>query len=788
MKRFLKIHKNRICSAFVIALMAVGVFGCGKKAQEDTRNFVFSLEDMQLEDGITSASGFKLVKTRDEIVFYGTTNQMEENVAHFVYYDKNGEVALYYTVSLGPDNMDKICVTEEGDVYALLWTKDRENVPADDTMEDGMMGEGFAGPEERTAENGYYFELAKIDKNGEIVVDKNVRDDEPVAALESLNDEYSVQNFVCDTEHIFIQTSDSIIAYDYDLNCLNVLPSQVIDKNLNYASYFNSKSGDLYAMYTDSQYNVVVGKVDLITGTVDKGEKIPGAKYWATISTGVAKDFLYCNNGCLYEFNVGDVELTKVMDFTASGVPTDNIYCAAGFDEQHFIASYRSINDGSTCIGNFCKVNPEDVREKTIIDLAVMDDNEIVRRAVYTFNQNNPDYSIRILNYQAMYSDGSGDLSTAISKLNTDIVSGNMPDILLVGYSIPINTYISKNLIEDLNPYIDADPEFKRGDFNEHILDVFSKDGKLYSLVPVYSVNTVMAKKSVVGDSFSWSIDDAMSIFNNVGANQFFVWKNQEDIIRSCIQMSGGRFVDVEKAECNFNSDEFKKVLEFTKNCIPSGDMDYDFMVKQMGDSENWFRNNKVICQIGSVSDLVNYAYTRSATFGDTVACIGFPCDGGEIGSSINPILNFCISSKSDNKELCWKFLRYFLSDEFQNDSEMSGYGFPLKESAFEEKLKKGQDPNCMGFSWRDEEGNEIFYPMNYWVNGEERELEPLTDEEIDDIRRLIATVNKNGEVDEKIISIILEEAKEYYEDNATIDDVCKRIQSRAQIYIYECQ
>lgn len=67
------------------------------------------------------------------------------------------------------------------------------------------------------------------------------------------------------------------------------------------------------------------------------------------------------------------------------------------------------------------------------------------------------------------------------SKILTRIAGGAAPDIITteVNYFV---TFASKNVLEDLNPYLESDSEFKVQDFFPQIIDRFTVDGKLYAV------------------------------------------------------------------------------------------------------------------------------------------------------------------------------------------------------------------------------------------------------------------------------------------------------------------
>ena len=146
----------------------------------------------------------------------------------------------------------------------------------------------------------------------------------------------------------------------------------------------------------------------------------------------------------------------------------------------------------------FTKVDPKDVVDKKVLTLACNDINWEIRKHVVEFNKTNPEYRIQITDYFQYNTED--DYTIGTTRLNTDIVSGKVPDILVLNENLPLESYMAKGLFEDLYPYIDKDDAFRREDFFPNVLKAYENNGKLYRLVPRFTVYTVTGKTADVGD------------------------------------------------------------------------------------------------------------------------------------------------------------------------------------------------------------------------------------------------------------------------------------------------
>lgn len=129
------------------------------------------------------------------------------------------------------------------------------------------------------------------------------------------------------------------------------------------------------------------------------------------------------------------------------------VYHLSAVSEKELYGVMADDMTGEEALMKFTKVDPKDVADKTVLTLACYYLDWEVRKYVVEFNKSNPDYRITITDYSQY--DTDEDYTAGITKLNTDIVSGKMPDILLLNDNIPVESYAAKGLFEDLYFYID---------------------------------------------------------------------------------------------------------------------------------------------------------------------------------------------------------------------------------------------------------------------------------------------------------------------------------------------
>lgn len=581
-----------------------------------------------------------------------------------------------------------------------------------------------------------------------------------------------VDSLACDKDGrilLYINGDERLLLIlDKDSNLVKKLAIE--DENL--SSIMVSDNGKVMATSWGDTAQTIK-EINLETGELSEAYKVPGNSYNYSYYPGYGFDLYLVGNNALYGYNLGEEEITKLMDFIDSDLESTNIFNIHPISDTQFYACYYPMMGDGQVFGMFTKVNPADVKDKTVLTLACNYADYTVTEQVIKFNKNNDTYRIQIKDYSVYNTEE--DYTQSYTRLNADIVAGNIPDILQVSFGIPVDSYISKGLFEDLYPYIDADEEYNRDSLVMNIMDTFSVDGKLYQLIPSVSVITVAAKTADVGEERGWTLDDLNALAaSKPEGTEIFADTIRSSILQSCIQMSGEQFINWETGECSFDSEGFVKFLEFVKQ-FPEEWQERD--ESYWNNYESMYREGRTLLQQEYISGFSDFNRIEKGTFGEPVTMIGFPSENKN-GSAFDWNMNFAISAKSANKDGAWEFLRYFLSYEYQKDM----WGIPLNLQCYEEMKEKAmQKPYYM-----DENNKKVEYDETYYIDGVEIVIPPMTKEEVQEAEDFIFSINQVSAYNESLNNIIMEEAEGFFAGQKSAKEVADIIQSRAKIYVNE--
>lgn len=132
--------------------------------------------------------------------------------------------------------------------------------------------------------------------------------------------------------------------------------------------------------------------------------------------------------------------------------------------------------------------NPD--TELTVFSLK---DNATVRQTIGEFQRRNP--TVRVNFRVAQTSEGAATTEDVIRALNTELLSGKAPDILLLD-GLPADSYIEKNVLLDLTDLV-KELTGVHG-LLENLMNAYEKDGKIYGVPARFTFPVMMGGKDAL--------------------------------------------------------------------------------------------------------------------------------------------------------------------------------------------------------------------------------------------------------------------------------------------------
>ena len=432
--------------------------------------------------------------------------------------------------------------------------------------------------------------------------------------------------------------------------------------------------------------------------------------------------------------------------------------------------------------------------EKTVLTLATLSLSQPLRQQVAKFNRENDRYRIEVLDYseysEIIASPGSytEDSSSAILKLNTELLSGNLPDLIDVsGGELPVAQYAVKGFLEDLLPYLNADSAVSPDKLMESVLNAVKTDGKLYQLPTSFQVVSAAGKREIVGGYESWTTDEVEDALKKLpeGATVFNVDYTKSHVLYLCASGAMNRFVDWQAGTCSFDSDEFRSILSFANTFPDEFDTtNFDFDEYQ-SDYRRVGQGQQLLANIAFAS--FDDIYYQFAAMDNDVCFVGYPGASDGLGSGFVPLGSICMTTACKDKDGAWGFIRSLLS----MDAQMQSPAFPMLKSAFEQQAQAAMQQDYV----TDEDGNPILdasgnpIPVVLYTIGffnETVDVYAVTPKQYQAVCDLINQTKSVFTFDENLMNILTEETAAYFAGAKTLDETAAMIQNRASLYIAE--
>ena len=170
--------------------------------------------------------------------------------------------------------------------------------------------------------------------------------------------------------------------------------------------------------------------------TKDWGRETPvSSDAWDLFPGNDVYAYFYTRNGSIYGERKDTGKTEKVVDWMSCDIDSSFI----GSDSIAFLSDGRiaavlsdyNRQDGSRQqqVVVLTRVDASSVKQKTELTLACFGLDYNLRSQIVKFNKNNSDYRIVVKDYSELATED--DYTAGLTKLNTEIISGNVPDLIM---------------------------------------------------------------------------------------------------------------------------------------------------------------------------------------------------------------------------------------------------------------------------------------------------------------------------------------------------------------------
>ena len=410
----------------------------------------------------------------------------------------------------------------------------------------------------------------------------------------------------------------------------------------------------------------------------------------------------------------------------------------------------------SGCVGKpMEKQNEQTKKEDAVLRLYTLKENENLWQSAKLFMEKYPKYPV-VIEMGISEEDGKT-VSDAIRSLNTEIMAGNGPDIILMD-GLPIEDYIVKGGLEDLSDMVESVKENGEG-FFENVLSSYEKGEKVYAIPSRFSVPIIIGKEGAVtpeevktlsGTLKTRTEEQIKGIARNATKSiPLLLLTFWNDIIsEESVVDQEALSTFLEEARMLFDASEIDLELPYY-----SGDAGVTMAFQKDIFSVDEMDMGQTLAQLESVS-------ANSPVFYDYL--------NSESGKKFIPKWIFGITASSEKKEAAKAFLSYFLSSE---NMDQYDWTLSVNKTSFRKTLPISETKEQMT----------VMYPEQDSAEG--IRIQKLNAEEAEEFVNFLSEADTKIAVEQALFEEILTQAEHYVYGEESLESAVNAIVEKVEIY-----
>lgn len=422
----------------------------------------------------------------------------------------------------------------------------------------------------------------------------------------------------------------------------------------------------------------------------------------------------------------------------------------------------------------------------TELTVYTLRENNTLRQAAGEFQRKNPDTRVNII--VGIDSALSVTKEDAVKALNTEIIAGKGPDLILLD-GMDIESYISKGVLADLSGALKKANEVGEN-FIGSVVNVYETDSKIFAVPAKFTVPSMWIDEEYVHSVKNLNFLAEFAKYHN--DRQAVPFSSHVDLIKIFSLSSGAAWFDKDG-----NLDE-KAVTEFlvdVKGIYDSGRKFTDGEEKE--DERRWGgTDSKSQAFAKSMSDesyIFDWAFGRSYAYCSNLKSynsvnspslaiaereggVALPLPG-QAENVFIPVNIIGINAKTEKFDMAEEFVSLMLSSSVQKAKTYDG--FPVNIKSLEHGAEgKGNEDLYFGMtnSVETEEG----------VVAEELEGPMPSAEELKKVMELCLSLKTPYVPDDTLLEMIIDETEEYFAGNETVEQTVSQIKERTRLYLSE--
>lgn len=512
-----------------------------------------------------------------------------------------------------------------------------------------------------------------------------------------------------------------------------------------------------------------------------------GGGYTAYTFLGADRTIYVAGEKGLYRHVIGGGAVEQIIDGSLSslGDPTYSILAMTMNDKNEFFAVYSG---GKIVKFVYDATVPSVPNDK--ITVYSLSEDDLVKQTISAYQTQYPNLFVE---YQIGMDEGGVTREDALKKLNTQLLSGSGPDVIMLD-GINIDTYAEKGVLMDLSDIVNEVDQSEG--LYRNLMSAIQTDDKMYAVPAKFFIPVILGDETYVGSANDYqSIADMaekareaypdttiLSVCSATGIMRKFMpvcaptWKDangqlNQGKVREFLEQSK-RLYDV---EMNGTPEEY--ISMYQQNVIDEDGRNYEENKYFMMIQDTTYLMQQTPFAYGEVVSTSTYRDMVSVPKIKGLESTQIKLMSGQCSNVYHPGSIAGINTATKNADAAKQFVRMMLGATVQ---ETMQFGIPINKKALpaqfaydESELGDDGGQFYMGFSTKD--GTHMSYTIY-----------PVNQEGIDKLEAWIAQLDTPYLSDTVLEAVVYAEGTKYLEGTQDLDAAVKAIADSVEIYLFE--
>lgn len=546
--------------------------------------------------------------------------------------------------------------------------------------------------------------------------------------------------------------------------------------------YYNAKTGDPLPEET-----VFTEHLQMESG--ENTEEVVSSR----VFTGMGEQgILYVSKKGIYVYNLGGSVVEQLLSegyLTGISSKTELMDVETDADGNIYLAVSDRYPDNPT--GMLLKYGYDKEQEAvpgTELDIYMLKRDTHMEQMISLFQKEYPDISVTV--QEGMTGEDGVTATDAMKNLNTEIMSGEGPDVLLMD-NLDAENYIERGMLEDISGIME------KAGILENIQKAYEEeDGSIYCMPVRFGIPILAGGSGEIDNAVNLEkIADMTEKYQNDYSDSFYpayqikwpgVMLRFFGEISASEWMKKDRTLDAEKVKYFFQQvNRIYQAGQKAGNASLDSTYEYAEKMERIYDKnrreESSLNSYLVPCADGQALFSYGYLFSLEELFLLTTiekqnSDISHRLLNGQAENCFSPEMIMGISVKAREKEAAKLFVSFLFSEEQQKNNKEAG--FPVRKSVYdsEEYWELGQEGN-------------IEYGFSSAYNGESHDMITVVhsaDDQIKEIQKLGKTLTMPSGGSRIIQDSVLEAGKRYLYGGTDLDKAVEQAVSQVKLYLAE--